>query len=177
MEKIIKITDEYILVANDAKDITKIPVSAFDFEPTINKKIEVYQLDGDFLVNEVEEVIVTTPAKKTAVDDFESLKDKININIVNENKPQNYNSNYSSNTQNMGHGYDEFRRGGVSKWMFIIVSLFLGGFGGNFFMLGKTFAGIICLLFCWTYIPALIAVVQSIMALFKRPDAYGKIYF
>ncbi len=44
-----------------------------------------------------------------------------------------------------------------------LLALFLGGIGVHYFYLGKTTAGIIFLLLCWTYIPALIALVQAIV--------------
>lgn len=181
MGKVIKITEEFILVAEEDKSIAKIPVSAFEFTPTLNQKVEVYQLDDEYIINEIVEPITIKPSK-TTLDDLAELKDKLNINIINENKPQNFNSNYSSNVQDTQNvqtaGYGHYaRKGGVSKWLFIMVSIFLGGFGGSYFMLGRPWMGIVCLLFSWTYIPVIIGLVYAVMAVFKRPDYYGQIYF
>lgn len=175
MGKIIKITEEFILVAEEDKSIAKIPVSAFEFPTTLNQKVEVYQLDGEYIINEFVEP-VTIETQKTTANDLAELKDKLSINIINENKPQNFNSNYSSNVQNVGYDH-KARQGGVSKWLFILVSIFLGGVGGNYFMLGRPGVGFICLLFSWTYIPVIIGLVYAVLALFKSPDYYGKIYF
>lgn len=46
-----------------------------------------------------------------------------------------------------------------------ILALLLGGLGIHKFYLGKIFQGIIYLLFCWLYIPALIALVEGIIYL------------
>lgn len=173
MSKIIKITEDFVFVADEDKSVQKVPINAFDFTPKINQKIDVYQLEEEYIINKIDEKSVN----KTVESDLDSLKDKININIVNENKPQNYNTNMNSNTQKNYSPYEPYRPGGVGKWTFILVSFFLGGFGGNFFMLRKPLMGFLSILFFWTYIPAIIACVHIIMALFKRPDKYGKIYF
>lgn len=174
MSKIIKITDEFVLIADADKSVHKVPLSAFDFEPKLNQQIEVYQLDGEYIVNEVDDIKITKETTKFSDSTNESIKDKIHINIINENKPQNINTNTNTSTQNNSHyGYPE--QGTVGKWAFICVSLFLGGLGGNFFMLRKPLLGILCILFVWTYIPAFIGLFHAVVAIFKRPDSYGRI--
>ena len=56
----------------------------------------------------------------------------------------------------------------VNKIVYIIIAFFLGG-------LGIQELGILCLLFCWTGLPALFALVRIIMAIFARSDANGNI--
>lgn len=46
-----------------------------------------------------------------------------------------------------------------------ILAFFLGGIGGHKFYLGRGGQGIVYLIFCWTFIPALIAFVDAIMLL------------
>jgi len=43
----------------------------------------------------------------------------------------------------------------------LLLALFLGGIGAHKFYLGKTGAGILYLLFCWTFVPALIALFEA----------------
>jgi TM2 domain-containing membrane protein YozV len=43
----------------------------------------------------------------------------------------------------------------------VLLALFLGGLGSHKFYLGKTVAGILYLLFCWTTIPAWIALFEA----------------
>jgi TM2 domain-containing membrane protein YozV len=46
-----------------------------------------------------------------------------------------------------------------------ILALMLGGLGGQHFYLGNTVAGILSIVFCWTYIPAIIGLIQGVMLL------------
>lgn len=52
-----------------------------------------------------------------------------------------------------------------SKGVAAILAIFLGGFGIHKFYLGKAGMGILYLLFCWTYIPAIIGFVEGIIYL------------
>lgn len=54
--------------------------------------------------------------------------------------------------------------------IYILLALFLGGIGMHDFYAGKTAKGVIKLLFCWTGIPAIIAVFNIIGALLHRND-------
>jgi TM2 domain-containing membrane protein YozV len=52
-----------------------------------------------------------------------------------------------------------------SKTTAALLAFFLGGFGGHKFYLGKPVQGLLYLIFCWTFIPALIAFIEAIMLL------------
>ncbi|MBQ8939006.1 MAG: NINE protein [Paludibacteraceae bacterium] len=52
-----------------------------------------------------------------------------------------------------------------NRYVAAILAFFLGGLGIHKFYLGKNVQGIIYLVFCWTYIPAIIAFVEGIMYL------------
>lgn len=54
--------------------------------------------------------------------------------------------------------------------IYILLAVFLGGIGMHDFYMGKTAKGITKLLFCWTGIPAIIAVFNIIGALLNRKD-------
>jgi TM2 domain-containing membrane protein YozV len=57
-----------------------------------------------------------------------------------------------------------------------LLALFLGVFGAHKFYLGHNFAGIIYLLFCWTYIPGIIAFFESIGLLLMSDRAFDAKY-
>lgn len=64
----------------------------------------------------------------------------------------------------------------VSKVTYVLLAIFLGGFGAHKFYAGKVFLGILYLIFFWTTIPAFIAFIEFIIALCKDADAQGNIY-
>jgi TM2 domain len=43
----------------------------------------------------------------------------------------------------------------------VMLALFLGGLGGQFFYFGQIGAGLVCCLFCWTFIPAVVGLVHA----------------
>ena len=63
----------------------------------------------------------------------------------------------------------------VNKLVYILLALFLGGIGAHKFYSGKYGMGIVYLVFFWTGIPALCAVVDLIIVCFKPSDQNGNI--
>ncbi len=55
-----------------------------------------------------------------------------------------------------------------------ILAILLGGLGIHKFYLGKIFQGILYILFCWTYIPAIIGVIEGIVYLTKSDEAWAE---
>jgi len=55
------------------------------------------------------------------------------------------------------------------------LAFFLGGIGIHKFYAKKMVAGVLYLLFCWTGIPAVIALIEFIIALTKTADERGQI--
>ena len=53
--------------------------------------------------------------------------------------------------------------GAKSKGLAIVLALFLGGLGIHKFYLGKIGLGFLYLIFCWTFIPALLGVLDAIV--------------
>ena len=63
-----------------------------------------------------------------------------------------------------------------SKTTAIILCFLLGGFGVHRFYLGQTGKGLLYLLFCWTFIPAVIALIDFIVLLFMGKEEFNQKY-
>jgi TM2 domain-containing membrane protein YozV len=57
-----------------------------------------------------------------------------------------------------------------------VFALVLGGLGIHKFYLGQTAAGILYLLFCWTFIPAFIAFIEGIIYLTMSEETFAERY-
>ena len=63
----------------------------------------------------------------------------------------------------------------VSKGVYIGLCLILGGIGAHHFYAGKWFRGLLYLGFSWTGVPVVIALIDLLIAIFKRSDVNGEI--
>lgn len=57
-----------------------------------------------------------------------------------------------------------------------ILGILLGGFGIHKFYLGKIWQGILYLLFCWTYIPAILGLIEGIIILTSSDEKFSQKY-
>jgi TM2 domain-containing membrane protein YozV len=71
-------------------------------------------------------------------------------------------SDVARNCPNCGFTSSTFS-GSKSKGLAIVLALFLGGLGIHKFYLGKTGQGFLYLIFCWTFIPAILGVIDAII--------------
>ncbi|MGH1757479.1 TM2 domain-containing protein [Enterococcus hirae] len=150
MAKIIKLELENVVISTSDNEILRIPYEQLDFKPELHDTVDIYP-DGDTFI-----ITRNNSSNK-------SLEDKININIVNENQQQANSINYVQAGKV------------VNKIIYIILALFLGGFGIHKFYAGKTGAGILYLILCFTFIPAILAIIDAIRAAFKPADSNGNI--
>lgn len=65
----------------------------------------------------------------------------------------------------------------VNKVGYVVLAILLGDFGVHKFYAGKIGLGILYLCFCWTGIPAIVGLVEGIIAATKPADLAGNIYF
>jgi TM2 domain-containing membrane protein YozV len=55
-----------------------------------------------------------------------------------------------------------------------ILALLLGGFGIHKFYMGKTLQGLLYLVFCWAFIPAIIGFIEGLIYLFESDEAFSR---
>lgn len=67
-------------------------------------------------------------------------------------------------------------KGSKSRVTAIVLALLLGGVGGHKFYLGRAGMGILYLLFCWTFIPSIVALVEAIIYVTMSDEAFAKKY-
>ena len=65
----------------------------------------------------------------------------------------------------------------INKGIYIMLCLFLGTVGIHKFYAGKWGQGILYVALCWTGIPVALALFDLLVAIFKRSDNHGQIYF
>lgn len=66
--------------------------------------------------------------------------------------------------------------GGKSRGMAVLLAWLLGGFGIHKFYPGSPGWGIVWLLFCWTFIPAIIAFFEGLNYLLMEHDNFARRY-
>jgi TM2 domain-containing membrane protein YozV len=67
-------------------------------------------------------------------------------------------------------------QGAKSKISAGLLALLLGGIGAHKFYLGRPVQGILYLLFCWTFIPAIIALIEGIIYLCMSDESFAAKY-
>jgi len=67
-------------------------------------------------------------------------------------------------------------RGQKSRLVAALLALLLGGLGAHHFYLGRPILAVIYLLFCWTFIPALIALIEGLVLLCTSDRAFAQRY-
>ena len=144
--KVIQIKGDTVYIGEGNGSFQTLPLSAFNFNPMIGDEVEVYTNGRETIVS-----------KKT--------------------KPHTAHQHPSSDT-GYGTRYEQTAYIGphlVNKAIYCVLAFFLGGLGIHKFYAGRTVKGILYLIFCWTGIPAVIALIEFIIALCKPADANGNI--
>ena len=154
MAKIISVTDEIVQVGTDDGGIKEVRREDVKFNPVVGDKVDVFENETNIVITKAEEPVKIDNQPNSGV----------NININNSN------TNTTANTGYVGNGKKV-----VNKVIYLLLAFFLGGIGAHKFYAGKIGAGICYLFFCWTGIPAFIALIEFIVALCSKADPYGNI--
>lgn len=64
--------------------------------------------------------------------------------------------------------------GGQNRITTALLAFFLGGLGAHKFYLGKPALGLVYLIFCWTFIPAIVALIEAIGYLSMSDEAFAE---
>ena len=150
MAKIIKIDGEVVSIGTNDGGIREVRTTDLTFTPVLGDEVELYEAENNLIVTKKEE-------KK-----IESSNSGININV----------SNSQANAQPI---YVANNTKAVNKVVYCLLAFFLGGLGIHKFYAGKTSTGILFILFCWTFIPSFIALIDLIVGLCKKADQAGNI--
>lgn len=70
-------------------------------------------------------------------------------------------------------GYRSGLYPGKSKGVSVALALLLGGLGIHKFYLGRAGTGFLYLIFCWTFIPALLGFIDALILLSKPSKVFG----
>ncbi len=162
MSKIIKCTEEVVVIGMDDKSIREFRVEDCNFEPKVGDVVDVFESETYCVVSKVEEKV------KEEQIDMKKLAEGININISNDNSQKNTGAAYTQGAYVQAGKV-------VNKVTYLLLCFFLGGLGIHKFYSGKIGAGILYALFCWTSIPSIIAFIEFIVGCFKKADVHGNI--
>ncbi|WP_293662718.1 TM2 domain-containing protein [uncultured Phascolarctobacterium sp.] len=123
----------------------------------VENGIVIIGMDNGTLKEVKQDSLTFYPEPGTLVDVF-SNEEKI---IITKKDVRNYN-----NTKNGVL---------VNKTSYILFAILLGGFGIHKFYAHKILIGIVYAIFCWTFIPPIIGLVEGILAASQQADENGNI--
>lgn len=152
MGRIVAIRNDVVEIGENGQlfEVRKFDLS---FEPRVGDEVDIYR--------SASQLRVVLAERRSSGGGTHQEGQGVNINV---------NQTVGSN------GYVPVQNGKVvNKVTYALLAFFLGGLGVHKFYEGKTGLGILYLVFCWTFVPMIIALIEGIVALTKTADAYGNI--
>lgn len=153
MPKIISIRDDTVTLGLESGGLREVRPCDFNYPPSVGDEVEVFETETKLIVAKKQEA----PVSQTA-------GNGIHINVSNDSH-----ISQQSATQYVANGKV------VNKVIYCLLAFFLGGLGVHKFYAGRIGSGILYLIFCWTFIPVIVAFIEFIIALLKKSDAAGNI--
>jgi len=148
MAKIIEVSNGIVSVGTDNGGIKEVRIMDLNFNPIVGDEVDIFETETKTVISKKEVKQDTT------------ANGGININLSNSNNAPVYVANGTK---------------AVNKVVYCILAFFLGGIGVHKFYAGRIGTGIIFICFSWTFIPAVIAFIDFIVAILKKADANGNI--
>lgn len=155
MSKILSIDNDIITIGMDGGTLKEVRAVDLNFVPHVNDEVEIFETETKTIVSKLE---------KEQPNPLPYSPNGININVQNTQEMKNEQSSTLANGTIA-----------VNKVVYCLLAFFLGAVGGHKFYSRRIGAGVCYLLFCWTGIPAIIALIELIVALCKKSDANGMI--
>lgn len=152
MPKIVQLKEEVAMIGMDDGSLKEVRVSDLYNGAQLGDEVDVFESETNIIVS-----------KKEKKQEKEDPSSGININV----------SNVGS--ANQAPTYVANRKKVVNKAVYCLLALFLGGLGIHKFYSGRIGMGIVYIIFCWTFIPCIIAVIECIIALCQASDENGNI--
>lgn len=151
MAKVLKIAGDKAVVGMEDNSTKTFDLSNFNYNPLIGDEVEVYGFDENAIISKKEATTATVQGQGNNG----SGSQNVYVNV--------------QQTAPVSNGKK------VSKVAYLLFCFFLGGIGAHEFYAGHIGRGVAMLLFCWTGIPSIIALVQFFITLFKSSDPNGQI--
>ena len=148
MAKIIRIKDNLVSVGKDDGSFIDVDKSELDFQPVVGDEVSVFVSGNNTIISKVNQASAAQASANNAA----------------QPSPANV---QAAAPAAVGHAVNQVAYG--------ILAILLGGFGVHKFYAGKVGMGILYLLFCWTCIPAVIGLIEGIIAFTKQADPQGNI--
>jgi TM2 domain-containing membrane protein YozV len=158
MSKVVRVSDDVIFIGTADGGILEVRREDMDFEPLVGEEVEIFK-------SETALIITRKDFPQAKAEEDLSGKSGINITIKNENASNNAGSEFGAAATGKV----------VNKIAYVVLAIVIGDFGIHKFYAGKIGLGIVYLLFFWTGIPAIIGLIEGIVAAFKPADQNGNI--
>lgn len=173
MSKIIALgMDGSVSIGTDDGGIKETRREYLSFEPQIGDFVELFENGDKLIVHKANGY--GTPAP-TGVGAVGSPGPVVNVSTVPAAGDYNFRVGTIQGEKPAPYVPELPKQKVVNKVGYVLLALLLGGFGAHKFYSGRTGLGILYIVFCWTFIPATVALVEAIIALTKKSDVNGNI--